>query len=293
MRARLLTLSKQRGESFDQVLVYFAIERFLYRLSQTQLADRLIVKGATMLRAWGTPLGRPTRDIDFLGAIENSPAAVAAAVRECLNVEYPADGIVFEDEVITTEITVEDRYPGVRATLRGHLDGARFKLQLDIGVDDAVVPDPEWVEYPTLLDLEAPRILAYIPATAVAEKFEAMVKLGAANSRMKDFYDIWLLASTRDFEGAELASALRATFTRRGTALPTVRPLALTPAFYDDPAVQDRWRAFAARSGDGVPADLRGVCDAIDTFVMRAAAAAAAGQTFTEAWVIGEGWSSS
>ena len=308
VRARLLSESRVRGESFDQTLVYFAIERFLYRLSQTEMADRLVVKGATMLRAWGTPLGRPTRDIDFLGSIESSPAAVAKAVRECLAVAYPDDGIVFEDDVVTTEITVEDRYPGIRATVRGHLDRARFKLQLDIGIDDAVVPDPEWVDYPTLLELDAPRVLAYLPATAIAEKSEAMVTLGAANSRMKDFYDIWLLASTRDFAGAELARALRATFTHRGTALPSVRPLALTPAFYDDPATLARWRAFAAKVGTDAPPDFGALCEAIGEFIMAPTAAAAAAAAddghdddgggadaagpLAQNWTHGHGWSS-
>ena len=133
---------------YDQVLQYFAIERFLYRLSKTQWGERLIVKGAIMLRAWGTPLGRPTRDIDFLGNIDSSPEVVEQAVRECLAVEYPDDGLVFDPDIELAEINVKDRYPGVRVTVRGNLDGGTFKLQLDIGIDDDVVPDPEWVEYP-------------------------------------------------------------------------------------------------------------------------------------------------
>ncbi|PKQ29985.1 MAG: hypothetical protein CVT60_02550 [Actinobacteria bacterium HGW-Actinobacteria-10] len=178
VRARLLNEAKASRDSYDQVLQYFAIERFLYRLAQTEWADRLIVKGAIMLRAWGTPLGRPTRDIDFLGNIDNSPEAVERAVRECLAVEYPDDGLVFDQNVETGEINVMDRYPGVRVVVRGNLDGGTFKLQLDIGIGDAVVPDPEWVEYPTLLDLEAPRVFAYQPVTALAEKFETVVSRG-------------------------------------------------------------------------------------------------------------------
>jgi hypothetical protein len=157
IRVRLLNEAKASGDSYDQVLQYFAIERFLYRLSKTQWGERLIVKGAIMLRAWGTPLGRPTRDIDFLGKIDNSPEAVERAVRECLAVEYPDDGLVFAPDIETAEINVMDRYPGVRIVVRGNLDGGTFKLQLDIGIDDAVVPDPEWIEYPTLLDLDSPR----------------------------------------------------------------------------------------------------------------------------------------
>ncbi len=238
VRARLLNEAKACGDSFDQVLQYFAIERFLYRLAQTEWADRLIVKGAIMLRAWGTPLGRPTRDIDFLGNIDNSPEAIERAVRECLAVEYPDDGLVFDRNVETGEINVMDRYPGVRVVVRGNLDGGTFKLQLDIGIDDAVVPDPEWVEYPTLLDLEAPRVLAYQPVTALAEKFETMVSRGLANSRLRDYYDLWLLPTLRTYEGTQVATAIGATFGHRGTDVPADVPVGLSSAFFGDPAKQ-------------------------------------------------------
>jgi predicted nucleotidyltransferase component of viral defense system len=293
VRARLLNSAKEQGESFDQMLVYFAIERFLYRLAQTQWADRLVVKGAIMLRAWGAPLGRPTRDIDFTGSLDNSPEGVAAAVRECLAIAYPADGLEFDREVATTAINVEDGYPGVRAIVTGNLDGARFRLQLDIGIDDAVVPDPEWVEYPTLLDLSAPRVLAYMPATAIAEKFEAMVNLGAANSRMKDFYDIWLLSQVHDFEGRQLADAFRATFSHRGTDLPATLPVALTPDFYADPLVRVQWEAFVTRNRLST-STLDSVCTAIAAFAMPVAAAAADDDDEhglrSGRWVPGEGW---
>jgi hypothetical protein len=290
VRARLLTRAKEQGESFDQILVYFAIERFLFRLAQTPWGDRLVVKGATMLRARGTPLGRPTRDIDFSGSLDNSPEAVATVVGECLKVPYADDGLVFDDEVEATAINVMDRYPGIRTIVTGNLDGALFKLQLDIGVDNAVVPDPEWVDYPTLLDLEAPRILAYMPATAIAEKFETMVSLGLANSRMKDFYDVWLLSRAHGFEGGELVSAFAATFAQRGTELPTDRPVALTSAFFDSTDARVRWAALVSRSGIEAPRELAEVCEAIALFVMPTAVAAHAGDSFSQRWIPGGGW---
>jgi hypothetical protein len=292
VRARLLNLSREGEESFDQLLVYYAIERFLFRLSRTEWGDRFVVKGAAMLRAWGVPLGRPTRDIDFLGRIDNSPEAVTAAVQECLAVDYP-DGLVFEDAVTTSEIIVADRYPGIRVLVKGNLDGAKFNLKLDVGVDDAVVPDPEWVDYPTLLDFDAPRIRAYLPATAIAEKFEAIVRLGAANTRMKDFYDIWLLARTHEFAGSELTSAIRATFNHRNTDIPGGRPVALTADFFEDAAVQAQWDAFLSKSGAEAPARLADVCGAVADFVTPAAAAAAEGKVLEESWTPGAGWSSS
>jgi hypothetical protein len=290
VRARLLARAKQQGESFDQILVYFAIERFLFRLAQTPWGDRLVVKGATMLRAWGTPLGRPTRDIDFSGTLDNSPEAVVAVVGECLKVPYPADGLSFDDTVEATAINVMDRYPGVRAIVTGNLDGALFKLQLDIGIDNVVVPDPEWIDYPTLLDLEAPRILAYMPAAAIAEKFETMVNLGLANSRMKDFYDVWLLSRVHEFAGAELVSAFGATFAHRGTDIPENLPLALTPAFFDGTEARSRWTAFITRSRVEAPRELAEVCAAISLFVMPVAVAARSNSDFLQRWVPGTGW---
>lgn len=291
VRARLLNEAKASGDSYDQVLQYFAIERFLYRLSKTDWGERLIVKGAIMLRAWGTPLGRPTRDIDFLGNIDNSPEAVERAVRECLAVEYPDDGLVFNPEIETVEINVMDRYPGVRVVVHGDLDGGSFKLQLDIGIDDAVVPDPEWVEYPTLLDFDAPRVLAYQPVTALIEKFETIVSRGLANSRLRDYYDLWLLPTLRTYEGAEALAALEATFRRRGTAIPAEIPPGLTNAFSDDPATQAGWRSFLASRRVEAPLDLSDVCEAIAIFIMPVAAAAAAGSSFSSTWNPTSGWS--
>ncbi len=290
VRGRLVNRAREQRESFDQILLYFAIERFLFRLSRTEWGDRLVVKGATMLRARGTPLGRPTKDIDFFGSIDASPASIERIIRDCLRVEYPADGIVFGDEIKLSEITVANRYPGVRVVLRGHLDNARFKLKLEIGVDDAVVPDPGWVDYPVLLDLEAPRVLVYQPVTAIAEKLEAMVKLGITNSRMKDFYDIWLLARTQRFDGTEMASALRATFDHRQTPLPEGLPVAFTPAYYDDPAVQARWRGFIAKYGIDTADELAEICAAIAKFVMPALQASAQGADFQMVWTAESGW---
>lgn len=291
VRARLLNEAKASGDSYDQVLQYFAIERFLYRLAQTEWADRLIVKGAIMLRAWGTPLGRPTRDIDFLGNIDNSPEAVERAVRECLAVEYPDDGLVFDQSVETVEINVMDRYPGVRVVVRGNLDGGTFKLQLDIGIDDAVVPDPEWVEYPTLLDLEAPRVLAYQPVTALAEKFETIVSRGLANSRLRDYYDLWLLPTLRTYEGTQVATAIRATFGHRGTDVPADVPVGLSSAFFGDPANQAAWRSFLSNRRVEAPSDLEDVCGAIIAFIMPPAAAAALGSSYSSMWNPSSGWS--
>lgn len=283
------------GLDFEQALQYYAIERFLFRLSQTTWAERLIVKGAVMLRVWDAAVARPTRDVDFLGRLEGTPEAVEAVVRECLATDGGEDGLEFSQTVDVAQAMLDDRYPGVRVRIRGELAGARFLLRLDIAVGDAVVPEPGWVDYPPLLDSPAPRILAYRPETAVAEKFESIVELGLINSRLKDFYDLWMLAGCRSFNGQTLADALAATFRARGTELPTSAPVALTAAFGEQDATAVRWRAYRSRLatyGIEAPADLAEVVSAIRNFVMRPAAAAARGEAFADRWSPEVGWRS-
>ncbi|MDO9108488.1 MAG: nucleotidyl transferase AbiEii/AbiGii toxin family protein [Coriobacteriia bacterium] len=216
VRRRLKARAAELGLDFQQAVLYYAMERFLFRLSQTRWSDRLVAKGAVMLRVWDASVARPTRDIDFLGRVDNSPEAIRSIVAECLAIQLD-DGLAFESEIHVVPITAEDRCPGVRVKVAGDLGGARFVLRLDVGIDDAVVPDPGWVDYPVMLQDEAPRILAYQPATAIAEKFQAMIEIGLANSQMKDYHDIWMLSRTLEFDGPDLSDAIRATFQRRGT----------------------------------------------------------------------------
>jgi len=226
IRRRLKARAAELDLDFQQAVLYYAMERFLFRLSKTQWSDRLVVKGAVMLRVWDAAVARPTRDIDFLGRVDNTPEAIRGIVAECLSVRLD-DGLAFESEIHAEPITVEDRYPGVRVKVAGDLGGARFMLRLDVGIDDAVVPDPGWVDYPVLLQDESPRILAYQPATAIAEKFQAMIEIGMANSRIKDYHDIWMLSRALEFNGQDLADAIHATFERRETEPPSETPAEL------------------------------------------------------------------
>jgi hypothetical protein len=294
VRRQLRQRADELGLDFQQAIQYYAMERFLFRLSQSAWAERFIVKGAVMLRVWDAAVARPTRDIDFLGRIENTPEAVRAAVSECLSTEVPDDGLRFSDEIDVAQAMVDDRYPGLRVKVRGDLAGARFTLRLDIGIDDAVVPAPGWVDYPPLLDQPAPRVLAYEPATAVAEKFESMVALGLIDSRMKDFYDLWMLAGTLEFDGQTLVSAFAATFGARGTALPTDTPAALTATFSGQASTAAMWQAYHSRlaaSAIQAPSDLADVLLEVAAFVMPPARAAAGGGPFRESWQPGKGWS--
>lgn len=214
---------------------------------------------------------------------------VGDAVAEVVAVEMD-DGLAFEAEVAPEPIVVDGRYPGVRLVVRGSLAGARFRLQVDVGVGTEAVPEPASVDYPVLLGIDAPRVLAYAPETSIAYMFEAMVPLGEANSRLKDFYDVWLLATTLEFRGSSLASALAATFGGRSTALPATAPIALTEAFTGQREAQAPWAAFAAKPGVDAPASLAEVVEVIAAFLMPVVDALVGGRAFDGVWVPGGPW---
>ncbi len=288
---RLLRLAKDSGRPFGEMLQYFAMERFLYRLGVSSHRDRFVLKGALMLRTWDAPLARPTMDIDLLGRMNNAASAVAAAIRDCLVVEVPPDGLSFDPVSIEAqEITLDAAYTGVRVRFTGRLgERTRISMQVDVGFGDPVVPGPADVLFPVLLDFDRPHLLGYTPETTVAEKFQAMVELDLANSRVKDFYDLWMLARTRGFDGATLAQALEATFRNRRTPLPQVAPTALGLAFSGNDGKQVQWRAFL-RKGRLEAASLAEVTAVIARLVMPVSEAVAQGRPFDSTWIPGTGW---
>ncbi len=248
VRQRLLNIARDKGRPFNEVLQYFAMERFLYRLGKSDHGRKFILKGALMLVAWEAPLARSTKDIDLLGRMNNTIEDVVDAIKVVCSLGVIPDGMFFDvKSVVGQRIAEEADYEGVRVRFRGTLGNARITMQVDVGFGDAVIPGPAEVDYPTLLDLPAPRLLGYSQESAIAEKFETMVKLGILNSRMRDFFDIWLLSRQFEFNGQTLSDAIRETFTRRGTEV-YVSPVALTKAFSDDPGKISQWRAFVRKS---------------------------------------------
>ena len=245
VRQRLLNKARSDHRPFGELLQYFAMERFLYRLSLSEHNERYILKGALMLQVWGSSEIRPTMDIDLLGSTHNEEADAVSQVRDMLNVDVQEDGLRFDPTYIRTErITEGAEREGIRIRFKGTLGTAQIHMQIDIGFGDVVYPGPEVAQLPALLDFPAPRLIGYSRESTIAEKLEAMVKLGMLNSRMKDFYDIWLLSRQFDFDGARLTEAVRLTFDRRGTALSqTVE--AFTGTFAD--AKQVQWSAFLNR----------------------------------------------
>lgn len=245
VRERLYQLSQKRGEDFQLMLTRYGLERLLYRLGRSSYRDRFVLKGAMLFSLWGGEVYRATRDVDFLGFGDSSTRELEKVFRELCTVPVEDDGLNFVAETVRAEkIRDAMEYGGIRVTLEGRLEQARIPIQADIGFGDAVTPAAEDIEYPTLLDALAPKIRAYPKETVVAEKYEAIVRLGIANSRMKDFYDLWVLSRTFDFDGERLSEAIRKTFERRKTKLPESVPVAFTSEFYGAQAKLNQWRAF-------------------------------------------------
>ena len=250
IRQKLKNHADQTGESvFQRVLDRYAIERLLYRISQSDFQDKFLLKGATLFTLWGGGPHRATRDLDLLSFGSNQIPDLVDIFKTIISIPDPTDGLCFDPENIKGALIKEDQeYEGVRIQLLAKLGNIRLPIQIDIGFGDAMVPGPEEADFPTILDLPKPRLRVYPKEVVVAEKYQALVSLGMANSRLKDFYDIWHLANYSDFDGNHLSQAIAATFARRSTPLPSKLPQALTPEFYDDKTKIAQWKAFVKRA---------------------------------------------
>lgn len=249
VRTRLLERARRDGEDYNRLLIRYAIERLLYRLSVTHHVDDFVLKGATLFALWMGKPHRATKDLDLLGRGSPEVERLVDVFRGIAAVDCPEDGMCFDPISVRGEpIREEARYTGVRIVVTGQLAGAIVKVQVDVGIGDATVPSPLFVEVTSLLALPAPKLRAYAPETVVAEKLEALVQLGMANSRMKDFYDLDLLRRTFVFDDT-LVEALSATFVRRGTPVPHQLPLGLSDDFAADAVKLAQWTAFLRRSG--------------------------------------------
>lgn len=267
VRARLLNLSKERDEEFHLTLADYVTERFLYRLGQSPLCDRFVLKGAVLFRVWMGQSHRPTKDLDLLGRGSSELSEVADAIREVCLIKA-ADGVVFHlDGMKAERIREGAEYEGVRIRFRAELAAAQIPLQIDVGFGDAITPLPSVTAVPSVLGMDPPQVFAYPRETVVAEKLHAMVVLDISNTRMKDFYDLWFLARSWPFQLIALADAIRATFERRGTPLPIGTPFALTPEFHSDEQKSLQWKAFVKRLrlGPSIP-DLDEIAEAIRRF---------------------------
>jgi len=292
VRQRLLNLSHQRGEDFNLVLVQYGIERLLYRLVRSGYADRFVLKGALLFSLWTERLHRPTRDLDMLGYGDSSAEALVNLFKAVCAADVEPDGLTFDPNSVQVMAIREDQeYQGQRVQLTAHLERARIVLQIDIGFGDVVTPAAPEVEYPTLLNFPSPRLRAYTKEAVIAEKLQAMVSLGLLNSRMKDFYDIWMISRIFGFDGPTLVQAIRATFERRRTAVPANTPPALTSAFAGDPAKVTQWNAFLRRNGlDVGGVEFAQIIAELARFLVPPLGAIREGGEFRRAWPAGGPW---
>ena len=289
IRQRLKNQSNKDKRPFNELLQYYAMERFLYRLSQSAHAEIFILKGALMLRAWQSPEVRPTMDIDMLGRTSNDEGSIITQIKDIISVESEPDGLIFDTDSIRAERITEDAdYEGIRVRFVGSLDGAQIHMQIDIGFGDIVHPEAVMTELPTILDSPIPKLLCYSRESAIAEKFEAMLKLGELNSRMKDFYDVWLLSRQFNFKGEDLTEAIRLTLSHRGTTIPT-DITAFSKEFVD--AKQVQWAAFSKRLGqEHVPTNFSDIVSAVEAFIQPVASAIASESEAPSTWKSPDTW---
>jgi predicted nucleotidyltransferase component of viral defense system len=290
VRQRLLNKAHATNRPFNEVLQYYTIERFLYRISCSSYSDQFILKGALMFPAWGASVYRPTRDIDFLGFTANDLDVVARIIQAICVQEVEPDGLTFDRSTVQSERIKETAdYEGIRVNLTGYLGKARIPLQIDIGFADVVSPAPIMLKYPTILQMPAPHLRGYPPESVVAEKLQALVFLGSVNSRMKDFYDLWVLAEQFEFDGRRLQVAIISTFRQRNTGLPEEIP----PGLRDDFAVenQSQWQAFLQRTHLEIgPESFNDVIQILNRFLIPPIDMSAKGGIFKAEWKTGGPW---
>ncbi|MDP9175716.1 MAG: nucleotidyl transferase AbiEii/AbiGii toxin family protein [Planctomycetota bacterium] len=292
VRQRLLNLSKASGVDYNQLLIRYAIERLLYRLSRSVHRDNFVLKGAMLFVIWEGSPHRPTQDVDLLGFGDRSPDRIASVFRELCETAVEDDGIIFAAKTVEAEeIRTTDEYGGVRVRFTASLGGAVIRVQADIGFGDAITPASPESNYPTLLPNQpAPHLRVYPRETVVAEKLEAIAKLGMLNTQFKDYYDLRYLAERFEFDGPVLIEAIAATFERRGTPLPPALPAGLGVAFATDPVKQTQWAAFRRRQPEQTLRDLPDVIAEIKNFIEPPLLATTRRQPFLDKWNISRGW---
>jgi hypothetical protein len=294
VKQRLFNLARERGEDFNFLLTRYAVERLLYRIDQSKHANGFILKGAMLFHLGATPLPhRPTRDVDLLGKGSPDLARLKEIFRVLCGVKVADDGLVFDERTVRVDrIRDEEEYEGVRVRLEARMESARIPVQVDVGFGDALTPAPRKERLSALLDFPAPTLLVCPWETVIAEKFQAIVDLGMANSRMKDFFDLRYLSMTMTLDGATLSRAIRATFARRKTPPPTEVPTGLSPSFATDPVKQTQWRAFHRRLRLDGGKSLDDTLEALRAFLMPPVEAWGHRKPFRGTWRPGGPWRS-
>lgn len=292
VRAKLLNLARATGRNFQVLVLRYTVERFLARLAASVYRDQFVLKGAMLYVAWELDDRRTTMDLDLLGIGSPDPEHLLRVVRNICIVETVDDGLVF-DPVGVSSIPIREEavYDGVRIVVRAHLGVMPVRLQIDVGFGDSVVPAAQPAEFPALLAGRGPVVQAYSPETVIAEKFNAMVLLGMANSRMKDYFDIWMLSQVFTIQGAVLADAIRNTFTVRKTPLPDSEPSGLSDEFANNKSKRRQWAGFVKRQKwSDAPSDFHEVVATIRELLMPVVIRIADPDSNPGVWMPPAGW---
>lgn len=290
VRDRLLNLARRTGKPFEEVLILYGLERFLFRLSQSPYKKDFILKGGLLLMGMGMSDVRPTRDIDLLGLMPEVTEPVSKAIQEIGQIDFN-DGVVYDFSRLTSEpLSPHSEYPGIRFKFAGSLGKARIPMQIDIGFGDSIVPGAREMEFPTLLDMESPVIMGYATETIIAEKFEAALDLADLNSRMKDFYDIWVLSQRYSFEGRMLQDGVTATCKRRKTAVRSDAEI-FSDEFAERFDKQTQWSGFLSKGPvTDAPADFSIVMKALQDFLLPLARSSEKDEVWNATWPPGGPW---
>jgi hypothetical protein len=292
VKAQLQNKAKETNRPFAEVLQYYGMERFLYRFSKSKCADKFILKGALLFAVWQIPERRTTLDIDFLAQLNNQLTIIETVIKDVCNVSVDPDGLKFDSQTVKGRTIKEGAdYEGVRVKLSGFLDRARIPMQIDVGFGDIVYPKIEAIDYPVILDFPKPHLNGYPQESVISEKFEAMIKLGLLNSRMKDFYDIWLIMRNFEFEGAILVEAIQNTFNHRKTDIPKNKPL-FDDEIYDEKSDrQTLWSAFLKKEDiQHAPDTLSVIAKKIENFLVEPIVAINGKVKFDKTWKSQIGW---
>jgi predicted nucleotidyltransferase component of viral defense system len=286
VHARLAQRRVKTGEDYNVLLVRFTLERLLYRLSRSSHAGQFVLKGAMLFALWEPSLHRVTRDLDLLSFGHPSTERLTKVFQELCRMEVEADGVDFQSRsVVCEDIRAQDEYAGIRVKLKAVIGKAVVPLQVDVGFGDALPVAPEEITFPVMLDMPPPKLRAYARETVVAEKLEAIAKLGMLNTRFKDYFDLHYLARKFPFKGDLLLKSIAATFKRRGTAFPEGLPVGLTPVFSEDVAKIRGWQAFWRKTGSkDEPPTLAAVVELLVKFLEPPLQTAAKGNEWAGTW---------
>jgi hypothetical protein len=286
VRALLQNKASQTNRPFAEVLQYYGMERFLYRFSRSKYSDKFVLKGALLFTVWQIPERRTTLDIDFLARYDNHVASINSVIKDVCRVPVDPDGLTFDSKTVRGYKIKEDAdYEGVRVKFTGFLERSRIPMQIDVGFGDIVYPRTKVIDYPVILSFPKPRLKGYPPESVISEKFEAMVKLGLLNSRMKDFYDIWLMMRQFDFTGTNFSEALKRTFKQRKTDLPKGRPLFAEEIYDEKSDRQTLWKAFLRKNDiRHAPGELMNTAKEIEGFLIDPLAAIDKDHKFEKGW---------